>query len=238
MSRSTGLIAASEHNAQPFVQTLHKVRPSWARKVGASQIIPAREGFPMSANPFLGVLLHAIGGLAAASFYIPYKRVKGWVSSSRSPRPQAHPLQAREGLGLGELLARGRHLQLGGGAHRPCSPHRARHAGGAHGRPGKGPGLHFPLRRALGRGRPHLRPLHAVSRDRPRVRHRPRPLRRLRDPHPAVGERRAHQHGAGDLGPDHARRRRPVPPGHRFQRRGGYLQGARASRGSEDRGDQ
>ena len=32
----------------------------------------------MNANPFLGVLLHAIGGLAAASFYIPYKRVKGW----------------------------------------------------------------------------------------------------------------------------------------------------------------
>ncbi len=30
------------------------------------------------ANPALGVALHAIGGLAAASFYIPYKRVKGW----------------------------------------------------------------------------------------------------------------------------------------------------------------
>ena len=28
----------------------------------------------MDANPFLGVILHAIGGLAAASFYIPYKR--------------------------------------------------------------------------------------------------------------------------------------------------------------------
>ncbi len=33
----------------------------------------------MEANPFLGVLLHAIGGLAAASFYIPYKKVKGWA---------------------------------------------------------------------------------------------------------------------------------------------------------------
>lgn len=33
----------------------------------------------MEANPFLGVLLHAVGGLAAASFYIPYKRVKGWA---------------------------------------------------------------------------------------------------------------------------------------------------------------
>jgi len=30
------------------------------------------------ANPLLGVLLHAIGGLAAASFYIPYRRVRGW----------------------------------------------------------------------------------------------------------------------------------------------------------------
>lgn len=31
-----------------------------------------------TANPALGVALHAIGGLAAASFYIPYKRVKAW----------------------------------------------------------------------------------------------------------------------------------------------------------------
>ena len=33
----------------------------------------------MDANPALGVLLHAIGGLAAASFYIPYKRVRSWA---------------------------------------------------------------------------------------------------------------------------------------------------------------
>ena len=32
----------------------------------------------MSSSPFIGVLLHAIGGLAAASFYIPYKRVRHW----------------------------------------------------------------------------------------------------------------------------------------------------------------
>ena len=32
----------------------------------------------MDANPALGVVLHAIGGLAAASFYIPYKRVRSW----------------------------------------------------------------------------------------------------------------------------------------------------------------
>ena len=33
----------------------------------------------MEANPALGVTLHAIGGLAAASFYIPYKRVRSWA---------------------------------------------------------------------------------------------------------------------------------------------------------------
>jgi L-rhamnose-H+ transport protein len=30
-------------------------------------------------NPFLGVLLHALGGFAAGSFYIPYKKVRGWA---------------------------------------------------------------------------------------------------------------------------------------------------------------
>jgi len=29
-------------------------------------------------DPFLGVVLHAIGGLASASFYIPYRRVRRW----------------------------------------------------------------------------------------------------------------------------------------------------------------
>ncbi len=33
----------------------------------------------MDANPFHGVVLHATGGLAAASFYLPYKKVKGWA---------------------------------------------------------------------------------------------------------------------------------------------------------------
>ena len=32
----------------------------------------------MTSNPFLGILLHALGGLAAASFYLPLNRVKGW----------------------------------------------------------------------------------------------------------------------------------------------------------------
>lgn len=32
----------------------------------------------MQPNPFFGVLLHSIGGLAAASFYVPYRKVKGW----------------------------------------------------------------------------------------------------------------------------------------------------------------
>ena len=29
-------------------------------------------------NPFLGIFLHAVGGLAAGSFYIPFKKVKKW----------------------------------------------------------------------------------------------------------------------------------------------------------------
>ncbi len=33
----------------------------------------------MNPNPFLGVLLHALGGFAAGSFYIPYKKVRGWA---------------------------------------------------------------------------------------------------------------------------------------------------------------
>lgn len=32
----------------------------------------------MSPNPFLGVFLHAIGGFAAGSFYIPFKKVRAW----------------------------------------------------------------------------------------------------------------------------------------------------------------
>lgn len=32
----------------------------------------------MAADPFVGVALHSIGGLAAASFYLPYKGVKRW----------------------------------------------------------------------------------------------------------------------------------------------------------------
>lgn len=33
----------------------------------------------MNPNPFLGVFLHALGGFAAGSFYIPYKKVQGWA---------------------------------------------------------------------------------------------------------------------------------------------------------------
>jgi len=36
----------------------------------------------MTANPFLGVRLHATGGLAAGTFYIPFKKVKGWAWES------------------------------------------------------------------------------------------------------------------------------------------------------------
>jgi L-rhamnose-H+ transport protein len=33
---------------------------------------------PSESQPLIGVLYHAIGGLAAASFYLPYRRVRGW----------------------------------------------------------------------------------------------------------------------------------------------------------------
>jgi L-rhamnose-H+ transport protein len=36
----------------------------------------------MNANPFLGVFLHALGGFAAGSFYIPYKGVRKWAWES------------------------------------------------------------------------------------------------------------------------------------------------------------
>lgn len=32
----------------------------------------------MTPSPFLGVLYHAIGGFAAGTFYLPYKKVRGW----------------------------------------------------------------------------------------------------------------------------------------------------------------
>jgi L-rhamnose-H+ transport protein len=33
-------------------------------------------------NPWLGVILHALGGFAAGSFYIPFKKVRGWAWES------------------------------------------------------------------------------------------------------------------------------------------------------------
>src|SRR6202023_1264925 len=32
----------------------------------------------MGANPFLGVFLHWLGGLASGSFYVPFRGVKRW----------------------------------------------------------------------------------------------------------------------------------------------------------------
>ena len=33
----------------------------------------------MPFNPLLGVCFHWLGGIASASFYVPYKRVRGWA---------------------------------------------------------------------------------------------------------------------------------------------------------------
>jgi len=32
----------------------------------------------MNSNPLLGVLFHWLGGLSSASFYVPYRRIRGW----------------------------------------------------------------------------------------------------------------------------------------------------------------
>jgi L-rhamnose-H+ transport protein len=36
----------------------------------------------MAPNPFLGVFLHSVGGLAAGSFYIPFKKIRRWAWES------------------------------------------------------------------------------------------------------------------------------------------------------------
>jgi L-rhamnose-H+ transport protein len=36
----------------------------------------------MQPNPFLGVALHALGGLMSATFYVPYRGVRGWAWES------------------------------------------------------------------------------------------------------------------------------------------------------------
>ncbi len=36
----------------------------------------------MTPDPFLGVILHSVGGLAAGSFYIPFRKVKRWAWES------------------------------------------------------------------------------------------------------------------------------------------------------------
>ena len=36
----------------------------------------------MAANPVLGVFLHSVGGLAAGSFYVPFRKVREWAWES------------------------------------------------------------------------------------------------------------------------------------------------------------
>ena len=37
------------------------------------------KGKLLEPNPLLGVFFHWLGGLASGSFYVPYRRVKGWA---------------------------------------------------------------------------------------------------------------------------------------------------------------
>lgn len=56
----------------------------WMRLVRANTLSPGHEHeiFPMNPNPFIGLIFHWIGGLASASFYIPYRGVKKWAWES------------------------------------------------------------------------------------------------------------------------------------------------------------
>src|SRR5258708_19360367 len=37
------------------------------------------EGILVAANPIIGVVYHWLGGLASGSFYVPFRKVKGWA---------------------------------------------------------------------------------------------------------------------------------------------------------------
>ena len=54
------------------------------REVVDSAFLFMGDSTVMSANPFLGVMLHAAGGLAAGSFYLPFKKVRVWSWESYS----------------------------------------------------------------------------------------------------------------------------------------------------------
>src|SRR2546423_954538 len=49
-------------------------------RITSSRFAPvSRKLTPMNPNPFLGVFLHWLGGLASGSFYVPYRGVKKWA---------------------------------------------------------------------------------------------------------------------------------------------------------------
>jgi len=56
---------------------LYRLAEDWfGRQSTRSQQPPFRSG--MNPSPFLGVLFHWLGGLAAGSFYVPYRGVRNW----------------------------------------------------------------------------------------------------------------------------------------------------------------
>ncbi len=70
--------------------------------------------YPMPPNPFFGIIFHWLGGLAAASFYIPYGAVKrwswgdllaGWWSLQLDRGPVVFALPAGAGLASTILLS-------------------------------------------------------------------------------------------------------------------------------------
>ena len=100
-----------------------------------------------AANPALGVLIFALGGLAGAVFYLPFKKVRNWAWESY------WLVYAVIGLLIVPLA-----LALG---------HVAERRRGASGVAAQRVALLLPLRRDVGRGRPDVGPDDPLPRRRP-----------------------------------------------------------------------
>ena len=135
---------------------------------------------------------------------------------------------------MGDLLARGRRLQLD---RRPVGILPRDPAPDDGDPPGRGAEhalLDVLLRRPVGRGRPDLRAHDALPRHRARVRDRARPVRRVRDADAAAVQRRAGRDPLPRAGPGHPARRRGVRRRDRGQRARRHSQGGRSLRSGQE----